>query len=423
MTRTPGGARCVVLTDADSYVKWGAHVAGQLPADWQVRFLIARGSTEPNQRQVREALNGSRFTPEQAEHVTLRELQAVLSQWKPDVVLLAMRGLAVRAALDSAIIDAPDRPVLVSGLPGISFPVFSTGLRFRRGVDLYVLHSRREVRAFTHTAEIMGIRHRFELATLPFAGPAESDRPRDRIVFAAQAKVPARKQQRLWLLEQLALTARAHPELEVVVKIRAAAGEPQTHDEMYPYDALLARMADPPPNLVVESGSMREHLARAVALVSVSSTALLEAVAAGVPCLALTDFGVDAQHINTVFLDSGLLGASDELVAARFRKPASRWLADNYFHGIENDTWVAAIEELLAKRAVEGLPPHRDAPLSIGRNLVSRYSRQLAFSRSRGSVRDRLERAVWFAVLRGHGAATRTSNRLARRAGGDGRGV
>lgn len=410
-----GARRVVVLTDSDSYVKWGAHVAGQFPDHWPVRFLIARGSTEPTARQTAEALDGSRFAPEQAERVTLRDLRSVMDRWRPDVVLLAMRGLAVRAALDSVIGDDPDRPVVVSGLPGVSYPVFSMGLRFRRGVDLYVLHSLREVRAFTDTAERLGIRHRFELATLPFAGPSASDLPRNRIVFAAQAKVPALKRQRVWLLQQLVATARRHPDLEVVVKLRAGAGEPQTHDEMYPFDALLAEMDDLPANLVVESGSMREHLARAVGLVSVSSTALLEAVAAGVPALALTDFGVDTQHINTVFLDSGLLGASDDLVAARFRDPNPAWLDDNYFHGLQRDTWVGAVEEVLAKRDAEGLPAIERPTDNLISAVTLRYYQQLAFVPSHGSRRDHVERRLWAWMLRGHRGVTHSLPKVRRR--------
>jgi hypothetical protein len=395
-------SRVLVITDSDSYVKWGAHVAGQLPEHWTVRFTVACGNIEPTARQVREALDGSRFTPQDVERVTLPDVRAIMQDWTPDVVLLAMRGLGVRAALDAFVADRPDRPVVVSGLPGLSYPVFGLGLRLRRGVDLYVLHSRREVRAFTEIARQMEVPHRFELATLPFAGPSGSDQPRDRVVFAAQAKVPARKRQRIWLLEQLAETARRHPQWTVVVKVRGVGDEPQTHDELYPYDVLIGEVADRPANLVLESGSMREHLGRAAALVSVSSTALLEAIAAGVPCLALTDFGVDAQQINTVFLDSAVLGASDELVTGQFHSPKAEWLDDNYFHGREHDTWVAAVEELLEQRAAEGLAPIVRPEPHLLSAVTLRYFRKLAFVASRGTRRDRLERATWAAVLQCH---------------------
>ena len=72
-----------------------------------------------------------------------------------------------------------------------------------------------------------------------------------------------------------------------------------------------------PPNLVVEDGPMADHLARASALVTVSSTAVLEAVAEGVPSLVIDEFGVEPKLINTVFVGSGLFGGADALVVGR----------------------------------------------------------------------------------------------------------
>lgn len=66
---------------------------------------------------------------------------------------------------------------------------------------------------------------------------------------------------------------------------------------------------------------MAWHLRRAVGLATISSTALLEAVAQGVPVLALDDFGVGASQINTVLV-GGLLASSDQLVAAQAPGPA-----------------------------------------------------------------------------------------------------
>ena len=124
------------------------------------------------------------------------------------------------------------------------------------------------------------------------------------------------------LLGWLADAARRRPQRRVVVKVRARAGEAQTHAESYDFAELLA---DPsvraelggtlPPNLVVEDGPMADHLARASALVTVSSTAVLEAIAEGVPALVIDEFGVEPKLINTVFVGSGLFGGAEALVA------------------------------------------------------------------------------------------------------------
>lgn len=372
--------QALVVTDSDSYVKWGAALAGQLPAAWPVRLVVLRGNAEPSARQVAEALAGTRFAPSDVERVGRAELVEVLATWQPDVVVAAARGMAVEA-LGSLLAETGARPVVVSGLAGISIPVLTPGLRYRRCADVFVLQSRRELREFAAVDR----RHRFELTTIPYldAGDPVDDLPRDRIVFAAQAMVPASRRDRLWMLQRLVETAEAHPHLTVVVKVRARGGEPQTHVEELPYEDLLVELAGSgrtlPPNLVVESGAMSLHLRRAVGLATISSTALLEAVAHGVPCLAIDDFGVGERQINTVLVGSGLLGSTERLVAAAFRHPAPEWLDDNYLHDPAENTWVAAVEELLVRRSRGDLPPLPGAPRSPLRRARTAVLAQLSF--------------------------------------------
>ena len=254
--------------------------------------------------------------------------------------------------------DGPDRPVLVSGFPGLTIPAEPKAVVYREQVDLIVLHSRREVREFRANAEQLGVvtvRVRTRDAAVPAlgspaarrrdgagAGAAASgfDPDRTDLVFAAQAKVPAERDDRVRVLRWLADAARRRPHRRVVVKVRARAGEAQTHAEAYDYAELLADAVvraelggTLPPNLVVEDGPMAEHLARASALVTVSSTAVLEAIAEGVPALVIDEFGVAPKLINTVFEGSGLFGGAEALAAGEARHPDPEWLDDNYFHG------------------------------------------------------------------------------------------
>jgi len=80
------------------------------------------------------------------------------------------------------------------------------------------------------------------------------------------------------------------------------------------------------------TGSMAEQLTPGTAMVTVSSTAALEALDAGLPVLVLSDFGVSDEMLNKVFEGSGLLGTLADLKAGRFFHPEQGWLRDNYFH-------------------------------------------------------------------------------------------
>ncbi|WP_332643888.1 DUF6716 putative glycosyltransferase [Aeromicrobium sp.] len=409
-----GLPRVLLVTDSDSYVKWGAALAHQIPKDWGLRLVVAKGNAEPSPRQLAEAIEGTRFEGRILERVGLDDMQNVLDTWRPDVVVAACRGWAVDA-LVRLIPNVPGRPVLVSGLAGIAVPVLSYGLGFRRAVDVFITHSRRELREFTEASARLGIPHRYELATVPFISTAprvedhdsmtDTGRPpkRDRIIFAAQAMVPESRRDRMWLVRRLIEIAKASPDLKIVIKVRARDGEPQTHVEHFSYESLLDDLVAAgevlPVNLVVESGAMSRHLSRAVGFVTVSSTAILESIAEDVPCLALSDFGVGGAQINVVLEGSGLLGTSDDLVDGAFRHPDPEWLEDNYFHDPAENTWLVALESLLEQRDRQGLTPYVELPPTVINRAKSMLYRHLAFAPDRHDARAIAERSFLAVAL------------------------
>ncbi|MEO8095364.1 MAG: DUF6716 putative glycosyltransferase, partial [Pseudolysinimonas sp.] len=366
----------------DSYVKWGATMLDRMPADWQRSLVVIRTPALPSTAQLGAALAGTRFTVADTKVVDLDDLGAILGTQEPDVVLLSVRGPVVRVLVRQVVATAQRRPVIVGGLPGISIPETLGALYYRSQVDLFVLHSKREVRVFGELADHLGIEQKFALAALPFLSARHPGaRQGTDIVFAPQVKVPKSLEARTQLLGWLVEAARRHPERRVVIKLRGMVGEAQTHSERYPYDVLLQHVDDAPDNLVLSTGSMTEHLHDAGALVTVSSTAALEAIAAGVPVLAIDDFGVTARLINLVFEDSGLLAGSSALIDADFREPSEHWLDDNYFHAPSDETWIHLIEEAVARREAGELPLRRQFRGSLGGNLRRVWDRKRALGK------------------------------------------
>ncbi len=345
--------RVLAIADSDSYVKWGAALLSRAPSEWDRRLVVLENPVLPSSDQLAAALASAGRSIGRPAVVGLEELCARVAKLQPDVVLLSLRGPLVKVVIRAITRSGGRRPVIVSGLPGISVPATRKAVALRAQADLFVVHSKREVREFTELAARMSVPMRFGLATLPFlpppAGPTTLSGD---VIFAAQAKVPRTREDRLALLGWLAESARRHPMRRVVVKVRATHGEQQTHAEAHDYAQLMAVLTPPPPpNLVIEGGAMAAHLAGASGLVTVSSTAAIEAIALGRPVLALDDFGVGARLINTVFIDSGLLGSSEDLIAGRFMHPDATWLDENYFHHPSSDDWASQICELLAERA------------------------------------------------------------------------
>ena len=356
-----GRLRIVGIADTDSYVKWGASLLGSVTDAAEVTMLVVQTPLVVSEAQQQAAVVGSGLAADRVRRVEFAQLLAELTRLRPDAVLIAARGPLARVLARLAGELSP-RPVIATGLPGISIPATSRALQFRAQCDLFVLHSTREMREFAALAGARGLVHRFALARLPFAESATRDRAvgGTDLVFAAQAIVPRERAERMRVAEMLVAAAEADPSRRVVVKLRAAAGEKQTHREVDDYRDLLARVArrsPPPPNLVVSTGPMARALDTAEGLVTVSSTAAIEAIARGIPVIALDSFGVSDQLINPVFVGSGLFGDESAVVSRRFRHPDAGWLADNYFHDPAMDAWFERLQSLVAQRRAGRLAP------------------------------------------------------------------
>jgi len=400
--------KLLAVADSDSYVKWGAALLSRAPAGWDRRLVVLASPVLPSADQLSAALATAGRSIARPAVIDLAALAVRVAKQQPDVVLLSVRGPLVKVVVRAIVGAAARRPVIVTGLPGISVPATRKAVAHRAQADLFVVHSRRELREFEALANKMRAPQRFALATLPFLpapvrAPSPVRSPPELvgdIVFAAQAKVPALKAERLALLGWLAESARRHPSIRVVIKVRATHGEQQTHAETHDYAALLPLLQPPAPaNLVVEGGAMSAHLATAGGLVTVSSTAAIEAIALARPVLILGDFGVDAEMINTVFIGSGLIGGSSDLLDAEFRHPDAAWLDDNYFHGQGGDDWVAQVTALLDQRARTDFPLKVLQRGTAGGRLRRAWDRKRALGRFDRSWTGMLALAIGMPLL------------------------
>ncbi|WP_169982398.1 DUF6716 putative glycosyltransferase [Microbispora sp. H10836] len=361
--------RLLAVADSDSYLKWAAGLLDATPQDWVTELAVVRTPIAPSEAQIAAAVSGTRARG-LPQVLPARQVRRAAERFRPDVVLLACTGPVVDALAAETLAGLRPRPVLVSGLPGISVPATEKAWLFRSGCDLFVVHSGREVAEFSEIGARLGGGGAVALARLPYLdllsrepGARDTGGVRDRVVFATQAKVPRRREERERILLALAELGRARPDLDVVVKLRARDDERQTHNERHHYErlwtALEAEGRVHAGAVRFAAGPMHEHLSRAAGFVTVSSTAALEAIAANVPLLVLSDFGVSAEMINLVFEGSGCLGTLDDLAKADFRVPAEEWCGANYFHDPSVSDWTGRIAALVAAARAGALEPAR----------------------------------------------------------------
>ena len=342
--------KALVVADSDSYLKWAVSRALDLPASWDVEVVVVANAVTPSPQQRRDAV--AERWPEVAV-VDVKDVGRRVASGV-DMVLLACRGPLIAHLFSTVLADVTRRPVVAAGIPGLWFPPTERGLEFRAEVDVMIVHSERE-RAAGRALMAHGA-HQWGLASLAVAtartGPPEGADARDgALVFAPQALVPRTVADRRRLLNALIDTARAHPEVPVVIKLRGGEDEAQTHREFASFPQLAAEAGPLPANLQFARGALADHLHHARGLVTVSSTAALEAIAARVPVLVVGDFGVDEDNLNTVFAGSGLVGTLADLLALRLFEPRKEWLAANYFHDVRASDWVDTVESLAVDTA------------------------------------------------------------------------
>lgn len=334
--------RITAVADSDSYLKLACSTLAGLGPDWDRRVVLVRTPLLPTAEQISAATRGTPFDGEQIEVRTLGSLD--FASLDADIVFAAATGPVVNelfAKLLRSSAGAPRRAALISALPGVAFPATPKGWRYRRSGDGFIVHSHAEAREFGQLAEEEpGHSPTVLVSKLPFLGtagfPQPATHPVSSVVFAAQAKVPVDRADREAILCALDETARLNPRVRVVVKLRGRAGEPQTHAEEHPYDLLWDELASGgrvgAGNVDFVTGSMEAALVPGAALLTVSSTAALEAIDRGSPVLVLTDFGLNDAMLNTVFRGSGLLGSLEHVSALQFAFANRAWLRENYFH-------------------------------------------------------------------------------------------
>jgi len=381
--------RVLAVADSDSYLKWGVWTLARLRDDdgaesaegaegVHVSAVLVRSPIAPTAGQAAAAVSGTGV----GRPLVLgpRALRRLVRHTRPDVVLVAATGPVAELVAAQVVraLPAGRRPALLAGLPGMALPATPQGTGWRRWCDAFVVHARVEAAPYVEAFARQGARPDLVLTRLPFldeAPSAEPAAPVRRVVLAAQAKVPATRADRVALLDGLA--GLAADGLEVVVKLRARAGERQTHNEAHPLDALWeaehAGLGHAAGAVAFATGPMADQLTPGTALLTVSSTAGLESLARGLPTVFLADFGVGPEQLNEPFAASGCLRRLDD-VAATLRAggpaPDPVWSEEHYLHAAPSGL-PAAVHDLARRARAGDLPPVRVRPWSWPRHAYT----------------------------------------------------
>ncbi len=387
--RSPDTARgtAVLLAAFDSQLKWCARIATELAArGLQPRFIVPDGRSALSDEQIAAA---GVAVVERASWA-----EAVASAVAADVVVCALSGPQTRAfivdlARDLAGTDASG-PVVVTGWVGVIIEKAIAGYLDRCGSDVIAVNSRADLAQFQSAAIALGIpAPNLQLTGLPFLGrtPApQRSGPIRRVVFADQPTVPARAEERLLLYTGLVDYARAHPERDVVLKPRHRPEEGTFHRMRHHPETLLHGI-DLPTNFRIDYTSIQDLLPVTDLLLTISSTASLEALDRGCRVGLVLDLGVHERLGNQVFLHSGLLRTWQQLAADQTGAPEPGWLSEYFFppEGQSGRTPTESLVDRIEHLRATGQRPSREVWASEYFRSAEVALRQLAAALERAA--------------------------------------
>ena len=337
--------RILGFASTDSYLKWCAGQFDLLPNSWQLELAVLRNPLAPSVRQIGSALESTRFSGGSPNLLSATTAVRKILRDKPDYVFLAMPTTLlnlVRWMLDRSAAGRKVR--IVSGFPGVAIGHPISWTVGKGNIDVLIAHSQRELAIFG--SRLVEANCSATVALSSFPQLAKFDRKSferteriSRFVFAPQPSAPETLFERKVLLAGLVDLAE-RTGVQVVVKLRAKPGEAQTHFEQWDYRKLFIETYNND-SLRFEYGSIESAIAdERSALLTVSSTAAIEAIALGRTAIVISDFGV-----APVFENSGItltLGEINELTRPR---PDSKWLSENYFQPIGENDLVKVLEK------------------------------------------------------------------------------
>jgi hypothetical protein len=344
-------ARTAMLVAAfDSQLKW----AGTIRRSLESRGFSCRTIVPSD---IRHAVSESQLADSGGGAVSYMPWsQLMTASVNVDVVVLALQGPQVRRfcheLFDLVELTGAAPPVTVTGWVGVIIEKLVAGYLERYGADIVAVNSRSDLATFEAVARSLRLpTDNLLLSGLPLLSGDYRRAPIhtriNTVMFADQPTVPQAREDRLYLYQRLLAYARAHPDRDVVLKPRHRVGEDTFHRMKFHPEVLLSGVRRPP-NFSIDYTPISDWLANLDLMLTISSTAALEAVGAGVRTAFIADLDVREQLGNHIFLNSGLLRTFDQLERDDIGVPADDWVEDYFF-----DTDGATPADQLADRALE----------------------------------------------------------------------
>lgn len=272
-----------------------------------------------------------------------------------DAMLTCKAPLPVRRLMkDKKHKQRRDRPCYIAFQPGLEFTP-ERGRLNRVDFDAVFLYSaqhREDYKRHIPSADRQHVSFGHPYFLIPDENSAAKPKGNN-IYFFAQAISPLTLSSRQFIVDILATLARRHPDRKVIIKLRHLPGENanHVHREAFDYPWIIDKyFPDKPANLVLSDCSMKDALDDAYVAITCTSTAVMDAVSAGVPAMIYLSYVENYRDkysylMRGEFKSSGLISPLKDIMNLNYRNANREWLRNHF----RSDDLFVEIENVVAK--------------------------------------------------------------------------
>ncbi len=313
--------KLLIITDTDSRIKW-SHAFSQYFENFDKHFVLKNNNA-----------------PYDFEILRLDNKQILKRSFlnNYDVIILALGG----GANHKFIIrfhkifktHCGKRPILITGLNGISDPENLHAFLCRVGSDYICLNSLKDYKVISAKFKALNITtNPLYLSGYIRKAPIKSKTSiKDTILFVCQPNAPKTIIEQEYVISKLASLANAFPDKTILIKPRSKRlDKGLTNTEKYYFhDIYRYLIKKKPSNLHFVYKNIETLLTKIDLCITIGSTVALEAINHKCQVAILSDFGIRNEYGNQHFINSGCFISFDELIQGKTPSLCPDWEKEN----------------------------------------------------------------------------------------------
>ncbi|HEG2606836.1 DUF6716 putative glycosyltransferase [Campylobacter sp. W0066.1] len=325
--------KVLILSDFDSRLKWGLSFAFFLKKYYKITIYCKEKNLSQFQSYCLDEYNILKYD----NLIYLLQQNNIFLDY--DLIFLSLGGgenIKFFYYLNQFYDKYQIRPLVVTGMNGLTDSNDTHALLCRIGADLICVNSLENLKNFKKKMSLLGLSSNnlfysgygrlYNQNKIPYNNEIKT------ILFVEQPSIPKHIKQKKYLVEKIIEYANRYPLRRIIIKKRAILHKQHMNAHLKDdtiFDFFMKNNIKIPNNLIFNDSSVEELMYQVDLCVSFYSTVIIEAIALGVRSIIIKDFGIGRSNENHHFIGSGLLISLNEWIEDKIPNVNQEWKKNN----------------------------------------------------------------------------------------------